>query len=64
MGESSRTNRNTIVALGLIHIFGVNSMYGLVYRNGYVKALLELRDEGPWVLPGGSILILTKFTGI
>jgi hypothetical protein len=39
-------------------------MYGLVYRNGYIDALLRLREYGPHVLPGSNIPILTRFTGI
>ena len=39
-------------------------MYGLVWRNGYIKALLKLRGEGPHVLPGSNTPILTTFTGI
>ena len=57
-------NRSAVVALGLIHAFGMNSMYGLVYRNGYYNALIHLRDHGPHLLPGSDIPILTRFTGI
>jgi len=39
-------------------------MYGLVYCNGYIDALLRLRDHGPHVLPGSNITILKRFTGI
>ncbi|PMD52696.1 uncharacterized protein K444DRAFT_668381 [Hyaloscypha bicolor E] len=58
------TTRRSILALSLIGSFGVNSMYGLVYRNGYIDALLRLREYGPHVLPGSNIPILTRFTGI
>ena len=64
MGEISCTNKASIATLVLIHVFGVYSMYGLVYRNGYVKALLDIRDHGSHVLPGSDIPILTTFTGI
>ena len=57
-------NRSALMALGLIHAFGINSMYGLVYRNGYYNALIHLRDHGPHVLPGSDIPILTRFTEI
>ena len=64
MSESMPLNRGALVALGLIHAFGINSMYGLVYRNGYYDALIRLRDHGPHLLPGSDIPILTRFTGI
>ena len=64
MSESTRLNPSVLVALSLIHAFGMNSMYGLVYRNGYYDALVHLRDHGPHLLPGSNIPILTNFTGI
>ena len=57
-------NRSALVALGLIRAFGINSMYGLVYRNGYYDALIHLRDHGPHLLSGSDIPIFTRFTGI
>jgi hypothetical protein len=39
-------------------------MYGLVVQNGYVKALLQLRNHGPHLLPGSNHPILTRFIGI
>lgn len=57
--------RVSIAAITLIHAFGVNSMYGLVWRNGYIQALLKLQEGGrPYFLPGSSTPILTTFTGI
>ena len=64
MIELTRTNRGTIMALCLIYAFGLNSMYGLVYRNGYINALIKLRYHGPHVLPGSNTPILTTFTGL
>ena len=57
-------NRHALLALTTIFAFGLNSMYVAVYRNGYIDALIRLRDVGPHVLPGSDIPILTKFTGI
>ena len=57
-------SRVSIAALTLIHAFGVNSMYGQVWRNGYIQALLKLREVGPYHLPGSKTPILTTFTGI
>jgi hypothetical protein len=51
-------------ALSVFHLLGVNSMYGLVYRNGYIQALLDLKQHGPHFLPGSTNPILTFFTGI
>lgn len=53
-----------ILALLAIHLFGMNSMYGLIYRNGYIDALFHLRDNGPQLLPGSSHPIRTWYTGI
>lgn len=39
-------------------------MYGLVYRNGYIEALINLKDHGPHYLPGSDNPILAYFTGI
>lgn len=64
MSESTPLDRSVLVAIGLIHAFGINSMYGLVYRNGYYDALIQLRDHGPHLLPGSNVPILKKFTGI
>ncbi len=57
-------NRSALVALGIIHAVGINSMYGLVFRNGYVDALRRLYSTGPFVLPGSNNPIFTRFTGI
>ena len=57
-------NRHALVALAAIFVFGLDSMYGLVYRSGYVDALIRLRDVGPHVLPGSNTPILTTFTGL
>lgn len=64
MASQTSSTKRSIFALSLIGAFGVNSMYGLVWRNGYIASLLHLRDHGPYVLPGSSIPILTSFTGI
>ncbi|KAI1376863.1 hypothetical protein F4677DRAFT_76611 [Hypoxylon crocopeplum] len=53
-----------VVALLLIYVFGTNALYGLLYRNGYYGALLRLRDEGPFHLPGSSNAVLTHYTRI
>ncbi|KAI1103759.1 hypothetical protein F4804DRAFT_216143 [Jackrogersella minutella] len=53
-----------VAALLLIYAFGVNALFGLLYRNGYFHALVRLRDEGPYHLPGSSNAILSFYTGI
>ncbi|KAI1075449.1 hypothetical protein F5B20DRAFT_382649 [Whalleya microplaca] len=53
-----------IVTLLLIYVFGANSLYGLLFRNGYYEALIKIRDEGPHYLPGSSNPILTRYTWI
>ncbi|KAI2613229.1 hypothetical protein GGR54DRAFT_643025 [Hypoxylon sp. NC1633] len=69
MGNSAPTSglsprRVVVVALLLIYVFGANALYGLLYRNGYYRALIRLRDEGPHHLPGSSNAILTRYTRI
>lgn len=64
MNELMYRNRGALVALALVHAFGIISMYGLAYRNGYFNALIRLRDQGPHFLPGSDVPILTRFTGI
>lgn len=64
MASQDSTTRRSILALSLIGALGANSMYGLAWRNGYISALLHLRDHGPYNLPGSNIPILTRFTGI
>ncbi|PGH00927.1 hypothetical protein AJ80_09089 [Polytolypa hystricis UAMH7299] len=46
----------------LVHLVGLNAMYGLVLRNGYIEALIRLRDVGPHVLPGSNNPILKRYT--
>ena len=57
-------NTYAVAALALVHLLGFNCMYGLIYRNGYIDALMRLRDYGPYVLPGSNNPILTRFVGI
>ena len=52
-----------LVVLSAVHLFGLDSMYGLVCRNGYIDALINLREHGPHYLPGSTNPILTYFTG-
>ena len=40
-----------ITILSLLFILGIDSMWGLIFRNGYFKALTHIRDYGPYVLP-------------
>lgn len=48
-----------------IHAFGLSSMYGLAYRNGYYQPLMRIRDAGPpYYLPGSSLPVLTWYCGI
>ncbi|CZR62756.1 uncharacterized protein PAC_12653 [Phialocephala subalpina] len=64
MATQDSTTGRSILALSLVGAFGVNSMYGLAWRNGYISSLLRLRDHGPYTLPGSNVPILTCFTGI
>ncbi|KAI0180778.1 hypothetical protein GGR52DRAFT_5105 [Hypoxylon sp. FL1284] len=66
MGKSTVSIRRVVVVVSLLfmYAFGASSLYGLLFRNGYYRALIRLRDEGPHHLPGSSNEILTIYTGI
>lgn len=53
-----------LVALGLLVAISLDSLYGLLYRNGYFHALIRLRDQGPHYLPGSYSPILTRYVRI
>jgi hypothetical protein len=50
--------------LALMLLFGYISMHSLIHRNGYYAALVQLRDFGPWVLPGSSKPLVRSYVGI
>ena len=52
------------VTLGIIHLIGLDSMWGLIHRNGYYEALRRIRDVGPRLLPGSNNPIRAHYTGI
>jgi len=57
------------VALLLIAclLFGLNGMFGVAYRNGWMAAastILTSNDPSIFVLPGSKTPILTRYTGI
>ncbi|KAF2792470.1 hypothetical protein K505DRAFT_246593 [Melanomma pulvis-pyrius CBS 109.77] len=54
----------TVAALSVIDVYGMNSMYVLVYCSGYIKALINLKVHVPHYFPGSHNPILTYFTGI
>ncbi|KAI1469275.1 uncharacterized protein F4812DRAFT_470295 [Daldinia caldariorum] len=47
-----------------LYIFAVGCLWGHLYRNGYLDALLRLKNEGPHHLPGSENAIRTFYTGI
>jgi hypothetical protein len=53
-----------VLILGVIQVFGADAMYGQVFRNGYIDALIRLRDVGPHHLPGSMTPILKRYVGI
>ncbi|KAH6972335.1 hypothetical protein BKA56DRAFT_493338 [Ilyonectria sp. MPI-CAGE-AT-0026] len=53
-----------LAALGLLVAISLDSLYGLLYRNGYFHALIRLRNQGPHHLPGSYSPILTRYVGI
>ncbi|KAI5922214.1 hypothetical protein F4810DRAFT_675010 [Camillea tinctor] len=60
----STTNIIAALALTLTHIFGWIALHGMLYRVGYIEALLRIWREGPYNLPDSSNSILTFYTGI
>jgi hypothetical protein len=64
LGSRDTINHPAILTLGIVHAVGIGAMYGLVLRNGYVKALFRLWEHGPHLLPGSNHPILTRFVGI
>ncbi|KAK3330016.1 hypothetical protein B0H66DRAFT_43128 [Apodospora peruviana] len=53
-----------MISLTAIHLVGINAMYGLILRNGYYDALVQvLRHPNP-TLPGSTNPILTVYNGI
>lgn len=51
-------------ALVVIGLFGLNSMFGQLYRNGYVARVKELLSSAKPVLPGSETPILTRYLGL
>lgn len=53
-----------ILILSFLLGWGVFSMWGLIRRNGYYRALCQIRDFGPFMLPGSEIPLVRVYTGI
>lgn len=59
------SNRFAGFTLVATFLFSFNALWGTLYRNGYISALLSLSDNGPpYMLPGTSIPLLLRYTGI
>jgi hypothetical protein len=64
MSFAGLRNGNAVLTISVIHLFGINAMYGLIYRNGYLQSMLNLYHQGPYVLPLSNTPILTRYTGL
>lgn len=62
--EMNLLNRAQSSVLLFIFLLAVDSMWGLIYRNGYYDALVYLRDYGPHLLPGSDTPLQQQYTGI
>lgn len=51
-------------ALAVIGLFGLNSMFGQLNRNGYVARVQELLSSADPVLPGSETRLLTTYLGL
>jgi hypothetical protein len=56
--------RAPIIILLFIFLLGLDSTWGLIFRNGYYAALVHLRDFGPHLLPGSDTPIQQHYTGL
>ena len=63
MGRVSQLNVFTI-ALLFVFAIALDSMWGLIHRNGYYETLRKIRDDGPRLLPGSDTPIRARYTGI
>lgn len=57
-------NRYSALLLMLIFVLAIDSMWGLILRNGYYDALVYIRDVGPHILPGSNTPIQEEYTGL
>ncbi|KAK4448658.1 hypothetical protein QBC34DRAFT_426103 [Podospora aff. communis PSN243] len=45
-------------------LFGLNSMFGQIYRNGYAEQVLKILDSPSPTLPGSQSPLLARYTGV
>lgn len=65
MGMGKDNQFKFVLATLLIFFFiALDSMWGLIHRNGYYEALRRIRDDGPRFLPGSSTPIRARYTGL
>ena len=56
--------RNRAVSLLLVlGLFGLNSMYGQMYRNGYLRHIMDILTSSHPLLPGSNTTLATCYTG-
>ncbi|ORY55267.1 uncharacterized protein BCR38DRAFT_403374 [Pseudomassariella vexata] len=51
-------------ALAGIGLFGLNAMFGQIYRNGYIGRVLDILSSPKPVLPGSQNPLLTSYLGL
>lgn len=56
--------RFTQILLLLLAAFGFYSTWYLIYNNGSVSLMEQIRDHGPHILPGTEAPLKRKYTGI
>jgi hypothetical protein len=54
----------TVTTLVLLELLAIKSMHLQIHQNGYYAALVDLRDNGPHLLPGSNIPLKKLYLGI
>ena len=62
--DKHRVRGFAVPALTAIGVFGLNSMFGQIYRNGYIGQLGEVLASPKPVLPGSQAPLLTRYLGL
>jgi len=62
--DNHRVRGFAVAALAAIGVFGLNSMFGQIYRNGYIAQLRGILAASAPVLPGSQSPLQTRYLGL
>jgi hypothetical protein len=62
--DKQQVQRLAGAALFAIDMFGLNSMFGQIYRNGYIARFVDILASPNPLLPGSQIPLLTHYLGL